>query len=218
MKKAWASLGCQLRFAWCRWRARLTRPRRIGAGRGGRLVRWAGARFVARSLQRARVFASRPVELCQSGRPSTGHRHVRRVFVGAPLVYGRLLLTASGCSWLRYRGRWKTGSRYWWSRYLRLHQTATTDNLQPADRACAVGLRRLVLCALPAKAGACKGQARSLRCDAKSSWQWEPRDRVPRLKPPEKIRLKALEVSMRKSSFVAAAVAGVSVLRAWVAS
>ena len=74
---------------------------RCGVCRVGRS--YSAPRFVARSSSFARVA------------PFRHHRHVRRVFVGAPLAYGAYYY-GSGCSWLRYRAL-ETGSRYWWSRY-----------------------------------------------------------------------------------------------------
>jgi len=49
-------------------------------------------------------------------RPFLHHRRVhRRVFVGAPFVYGAYYYD-NGCSWLRQRALY-TGSPYWWNRY-----------------------------------------------------------------------------------------------------
>jgi hypothetical protein len=52
--------------------------------------------------------------------PRFAHRrkfHHRRVFVGAPFLYGSgYYYYGNGCSWLR-RNALYTGSPYWWNRY-----------------------------------------------------------------------------------------------------
>jgi hypothetical protein len=41
--------------------------------------------------------------------------HHRRVFIGAPVLYGTYYYY-DDCGWLRYRAL-RTGSPYWWNRY-----------------------------------------------------------------------------------------------------
>jgi hypothetical protein len=84
--------------------------RRGGGGWGGYR---GGAHFAARSIGGPRFIGRSNFVRVAPFR----HRHVRRVFIGAPLAYGAYYYSGYGnCRWLRYRAL-ETGSRYWWSRY-----------------------------------------------------------------------------------------------------
>jgi hypothetical protein len=109
MKKAWVALGASaLAIVLVASTFDAAEARHRGGGWSG-----GGARFVGRSYSAPR-FVARSSSFARVA-PFRHHRHVRRVFVGAPLAYGAYYY-GSGCSWLRYRAL-ETGSRYWWSRY-----------------------------------------------------------------------------------------------------